>query len=238
MNCIIIEDEVPAQDILTSYIKKIDSLELIGVFNSPLKSQDILSTKKVDLIFLDINLPNISGLSFLKSLSNPPSVIMTTAYSNYAVESFEQDAIIDYLVKPISFERFLKAINKAESINKPFNNIQVQQSEVTQDSESIFINVDKTLHKIKLEDIRYVQSDRNYVTISTKQINFSFIDTLKKWGDILCDSKFIQVHKSYIINIEYIEKVTGNIAYIDRKEKIPIGRTFKEPLFSKIKPIN
>ncbi len=238
MNCIIIEDEVPAQEILVSYIQKLPDLHLLDVYNSALKANSILQEEKVDIIFLDINLPSISGINYLKTLKRPPLVIMTTAYSNYAAESFEYDAIVDYLVKPFGFERFLKAINKIESRKDPIHKIQYESvNEIVHNDLTIFVNVDKVLHKINQNDIIYVQSDRNYVTVVTKEISLSFIGSLKKWRESLKEGNFIQIHKSFIVNIDYIEKLTGNLAYI-HKQKIPVGKTFKEELFNRVRPIN
>ena len=238
MNCIIIEDEIPAQEILISYIKKIPELEMKGVFNSALKANKILKEEQVDILFLDINLPNISGINYLKTLQNPPFVVMTTAYSDYAAESFEFETIVDYLIKPFSFERFLKAINKIENKQSlPSQLVNLEAIEVTKNEDAVFINVDKTLHKIDLVKIIYVQSDRNYVTVVAENISLSFIDSLKKWNEYLTDDRFLQTHKSFIINLNHIEKVTGNLVYIN-KQKIPVGRTFKDALFEKIKPIN
>jgi len=238
MNCIIIEDEIPAQEILINYIEKVPDLKLLGVFNSALKANSILQTETIDIVFLDINLPTISGVDYLKTLKNPPLVIMTTAYSNYAVESFEYDVIIDYLVKPFGFERFLKSINKVESRQDTSSEIQYQSvNNISRDEEFIFINVDKVLHKIDLKTIVYVQSDRNYVTVVTKELRLSFIDSLKNWTGYLKQGNFLQIHRSFIININCIEKLTGNLAYIN-KQKIPVGKTYKENLFKKINPIN
>ncbi len=239
MNCIIIEDEVPAQEVLIGYIEKIPELKLLKVYNSALKANTVLQNETVDVIFLDINLPNISGMSYLKTLKNPPMVIMTTAYSNYAVESFEYDAIIDYLVKPFNFERFLKAINKIELIKQDkVLDVQYQSiNDISKTGEFVFIKVDKTLHKISLNTIIYVQSDRNYVTVVSKALNLTFIDSLKNWTSYLNQSNFLQIHRSFIININYIEKLTGNLVYID-KQKIPVGKTYKEDLFKRVKPIN
>ncbi len=238
MNCIIIEDEVPAQELLISYIEKVPELKLLEIHNSALKANSILKNNSIDVIFLDINLPNISGMSFLKTLQNPPMIIITTAYTNYAVESFEYDTIIDYLVKPFSFERFLKAINKIEARHALPQNIQYQSiKDISRDDEFVFINVDKILHKIKLNSIIYVQSDRNYVTVVSKDLSLSFIDSLKKWAGYLNQDNFIQTHRSYIVNINYIEKLTGSIIYIN-EQKIPIGKSYKGKLFEKVKPIN
>jgi two-component system response regulator LytT len=222
MNCIIIEDEIPAQKILKNFIGKIPNLELIRTFNAAIEAYSFLNSNEVDLVFLDINLPDMSGMEFIKTVKNPPSIIMTTAYPDYAVSSFELDTIVDYLVKPISFERFFKAINKLKSKQD-----KVEHQEDFEDS--IFLNVDKTHHKIVLNDIVYVESDRNYITLVTKNKTLSFIDTLKNWSDKLCSKQFVQVHKSYIVNINQVDKISGNTLFIIDK-KIPIGRTFKQEL--------
>ena len=238
MNCIIIEDEVPAQEILKAYIEQIPELEIKGTFNSPIKANSVLGQQHIDVIFLDINLPVISGLDFLKTLQSPPKVIMTTAYASHAAESFEFDTIIDYLVKPFGFERFLKSINKLNAQRPDTDTITGNGSiDVTTDNETVFINVDKTLHKVNLKEIVHLQSDRNYVTVTTRKSKYTFIDTLKNWKEYLIQDYFVQIHKSFIVNINYIEKVIGNLVYIDQ-EKIPVGRSYKEELFEKIKPIN
>lgn len=226
MKCIIIEDEIPAQRILKSYIEKVPKLELIGTFNGALKAYEILHNQNVDLIFLDINLPDISGLHFLRTLNNAPAIIMTTAYPNYAAESFEYDAIIDYLVKPFSLERFLKAIQKTKNQQQKI----VEKPSEDSTPNTIFLNVDKTFYKVELDDIYYIESDRNYITLVTKQHKLSYIAALKSWKEQLPEMQFLQVHKSYIINCNYVDKIAGNEIYVHDK-RIPIGRTFKARLY-------
>ena len=147
MTCIIIEDEIPAQKIINSFLNKLPNVELLGLFNSAIEANGFLNANAVDLVFLDINLPDMSGLDFIKTVKNPPDIIMTTAYPDYAVSSFELDTIVDYLVKPFSFDRFLKAINKAK------DRLQRPKKESDNQSEILFLNVDKTLHKIILNEI-------------------------------------------------------------------------------------
>jgi DNA-binding LytR/AlgR family response regulator len=229
MTCIIIEDEIPAQKILQNFISKVPYLELTGTFKAAIEANTFLQHHTVDVVFLDVNLPDISGIDFIKTVSNPPAVIMTTAYPDYAVSSFELDTIVDYLVKPFSLDRFLKAINKLKIKN---------ETEVTPTQEetkkSIFINVDKTHHKIVLDDIVYVESDRNYITVITKTQKLSYIDSLKKWVEKLPAGQFVQVHKSYIINSKMVSKISGNELFID-DYKIPIGRTYKSNLLKQLK---
>lgn len=228
MKCVIIEDEIPAQKILKNFIAKIPGLELTHTFKAAIEANSFLNTESVDVLFLDINLPDMSGLDFIKTVKNPPAIIMTTAYAEFAVNSFELDTIIDYLVKPFSFNRFLKAINKAKT--------RIETPNLPQDSsntEAIFLNVDKTLHKIILNNILYIESERNYITVVTKNQKLSYIDSLKNWNEKLSDNHFIQVHKSYIINSMFVNKILGNTIYI-KDNKIPIGRTYKQGLLTKL----
>lgn len=227
MNCIILEDEIPAQNLLKIFISKAPTLQLNGTFQTANDAKEYLNEHTVDFIFLDINLPDILGIDFIKTVKNPPQVIITTAYPKFAVESFELDTIVDYLVKPFSFDRFLKAIQKVE---KAISVIQAKSSN------NIFLNIDKTLHKVNLDDVLYIESDRNYLTFVTKHKKYVFIDSLKNWNTKLSEN-FIQVHKSYIINVHQIDKLAGNDIYIGIN-KIPIGRTFKQEFIKKFNPKN
>ncbi len=231
MKCIIIEDEIPAQRILLNYISKIPDLQLKGSYQSALEANSTLQKIGIDVVFLDINLPDISGIQYIKTLPKPPAIIMTTAYHEHAVESFELDTICDYLVKPFSFERFLKAINK---VRKHESTMVANTKSIENSAESIFLNIDKTLHKINVRDILYVESDKNYVTVVTKNGKYSYLDSLKNWIQKLPETHFIQVHKSYVINFREIEKIVGNIVFI-RTEKIPIGRIYKSIFLNKLK---
>ncbi len=224
MNCIIIEDEIPAQRVLKNFIGKIPNLNLVDTFKAAIEANSFLNTNTVDVVFLDINLPDISGLDFIKTIKKPPAIIMTTAYPDYAANSFELDTIVDYLVKPFSFDRFLKAINKAKDrIEMP------KSSNEEKEVETIFLNVDKTLHKLTLNTILYIESDRNYITVVTETQKLSYIDSLKNWTTKLPENQFIQVHKSFIINRKFIDKISGNTLFI-KENKIPIGRTYKQEL--------
>lgn len=227
MKCVIIEDEIPAQSILKNFIEKIPSLELVQTFKAAIEANSFLNSETVDLVFLDINLPDMSGLDFIKTIKNPPAIIMTTAYSEYAVNSFELDTIVDYLVKPFSFDRFLKAINKAKE------RLAVPEITSEDNEETIFLNVDKTLHKIILRHILFIESERNYITVVTKNQRLSYIDSLKNWNAKLPENYFIQVHKSFIINSAFVNKISGNTIFI-KDNKIPIGRTYKQALLSKL----
>lgn len=227
MNCVIIEDEIPAQKILKNFISKIPSLKLVGTFKAAIEANSFLKNNTVDVIFLDINLPDISGIDFIKTIKNPPAIIMTTAYHEYAVDSFELDTIVDYLVKPFSFDRFLKAINKAK------DRFDSPKKATEEHGETIFLNVDKTHHKLVLNTILFIESDRNYITVVTENQKLSYIDSLKNWTEKLPKNQFIQVHKSYIINTKFVDKISGNILFV-KTNKIPIGRTYKQQLLAKL----
>ena len=220
MTCIVIEDEIPAQNILKNYLSKIPNMQLLGTFKAAIEAHTFLKSKTVDIVFLDVNLPDISGLDFIKTVKTPPAVIMTTAYPDYAVSSFELDTIVDYLVKPFGFDRFLKAVKKVE---EKLENHQKDNETV------LFLNVDKTLHKIIINDILFLESDRNYVTVVTKTQKFSYLDSLKNWNEKLKQERFIQIHKSFIINTSCITKIAGNEVYINT-HRLPIGRTYKQEL--------
>ena len=226
LKCVIIEDQIPAQRILKGYLEEIPNLELVGTFISPIKALPVLESENVNVLFLDIHLPKISGIDFLKSIQNPPSVILTTAFTEYALDGFELD-VVDYLLKPFSFERFLKAISKIQRISKNTNPIVHQQY--------IFVRTKGVIQKIKIADIGFIEAKGDFVLINTDAQRFtansSLVDILKRLGN-----NFIRSHKSFIVNLNSIDKINGNRIYIGNQE-ISIGRTFKENLMSKLKMI-
>lgn len=225
--CLIIEDEPLAQDVLKKYIHDHPSLELVAVCGDALEAQQLMSKRQVNLLFLDINLPRLSGISFLKSLIHPPLVIFTTAYPEFAAEGFELDAV-DYLVKPFSFERFLKAVNKA--LEKLERNSGSKESAPA----SIFIKSDKKVYKINLDDILYLEALDDYIKLVTTQGNYLVNDTLKSMQEELPAAQFTRVHKSYIISKNSIVFFEGNYVRIADKD-IPIGASYREEFFAKLK---
>lgn len=228
MTCIIIEDEIPAQNILKNFLGKLPNVAVKGCFKAAIEANFFFNRDTVDVVFLDINLPDISGLDFIKTIKNPPAIIMTTAYPDYAVSSFELETIVDYLVKPFSFDRFLKAVKKAEKfIEKP----QIASNE---NNEILFLNVDKTHHKIIVNDILYLESDRNYITVVTKTQKLTYLESLKNWAEKLPKNDFIQIHKSFIVNSKCVDKIAGNIIYVNGN-KLPVGRSFKQELLKQLK---
>lgn len=227
LNCIIIEDQPPAQRILKRYIDNIEGLYLKEIFPDVLKAESFLEVNEIDLIFLDIHLPKVSGIDFLRSVPSHPKVILTTAFSDYALESYQYD-VVDYLLKPISFERFLQAIEKINKIN--YNEIDKEFSlkkEYLKKQETIFIKSGYDHIQVLISDIIAIKSDSDYTEIITKEKNYLSNLTLKYWIEKLNKKTFTQVHKSYIINVDKIQKISSNIIYTDSFE-IPLGRAYKK----------
>ena len=229
--CLVVEDEPLAQSVLKKYIDDHPSLELAAICDNAMDAQQVLATQPVALLFLDINLPQLSGISFLKTLRHPPLVIFTTAYAEFAVEGFELDAI-DYLVKPFSFERFLKAINKAmEKLQKP------APANLSTVPASIFIRADKKVYQVNLDEILYLESLDDYVKVVTTQTSYLVNDTLKSLLEELPAAQFIRVHKSYAIAKNKIVFFEGNYVKIGDKD-IPIGASYREDIFNRLKERN
>lgn len=223
VNCIIIEDEKPAQEVLKSFILKTEWIQLSAVFGDAVEAMDFLKKNDVDLIFLDIQIPGITGLDFLRILKNPPQIIITTAYSQYAIEAFELD-VRDYLMKPFSFDRFLKAINR---ITPAPDSAQIHQLQNVMTERSFaFFNVNKVMVKVMFDDILYVESMREYVYIhlpETKVITKIGIGEFEK----LLTRNFLRVHRSFLVNINKITAYTAEEIFIN-KISVPIGTNYKK----------
>lgn len=224
ISCIIIEDQAPAQRLLKNYIQQVDFLDLKGTFSNAIEALQFLNKQPVELIFLDIHLPKISGIDFLKTLSHSPKVILTTAFSEYALESYEFD-VVDYLLKPFSFQRFLKAILKLQHQDLR-GNIKSKSNEAP--VSFIFVKSGYEHLKLDINSIDYIKSESDYTELFTSRSKHLTSYSLKYWKDYLDASKFCQVHKSYIIQIDKIEKVSGNQIYLSHGQIIPIGRAYKD----------
>lgn len=222
MKCIIIEDQPPAQRILQKYITDLGKIELVNTFNNAIQALDYLKTNSVDLIFLDIHLPKLSGIDFLKTLENPPSVILTTAFPDFALESYELN-VVDYLLKPFSFARFIKAISK-------INLHQLDESAPEPIANSIFIKSGHEYNKVLIEDIIMINSDRDYTELHAESGKYLSNNSLKYWEDRLAEYKFIRVHKSYLVNESKITRITAPEVELIDSIRIPIGRAFKKNL--------
>lgn len=220
IRCLIVDDEPLSLDILEKYIQDIPSLDLAGKCLDAFEAMEQLKTTPVDLLFLDINMPKLSGINMVKSMSNLPEVIFTTAYPDYAVEGFELE-VLDYLVKPISFERFLKAVSKTQA--------KLQKDNDRVKSSFIMIKSNKKLYKVPFSKIKYIQSLGDFVKIFTPEKVYISSETLKNIVQHIPTSDFIRIHKSYIISINSIQYIEGNQVKIG-EVNLPIGPTYKEKL--------
>lgn len=226
IRCIIIEDQPPAQRVLEKFIGDLDKMQLKGTFTDALKAIDFLKSEPIDLIFLDIHLPKISGIDFLKALPNKPHVILTTAFSEYALESYEYH-VVDYLLKPFSFERFVKAVSKVP-LSPVTSASETKLADDTSLPEIIFIKSGHEHIKILIDDILFIRSEADYTEIFTASKKHLTSHPLKHWLQTLATVQFSQVHKSYIINTQKIIKVSGNRIFFNKDTFVPIGRAFKE----------
>ena len=226
--CIIVDDEPPATRILENYIGKVNFLEKEGVFNDSLKALEFLNSQSVDVIFLDIQMPQLTGLQLSKIISKNIKVIFTTAYPDFALEGFELNAV-DYLLKPISFERFYQAVSKLNSELKSETVI------ASNSPDFIFIKTDgkNKFQKVFLSDILYVESLQNYVCIHTSKQQIITHSSLKNVIESLPSTDFIQIHKSYVVSLQHIESTDNFSVFVNGKE-LPIGATFKDAFFDKI----
>ena len=226
--CIIIEDEPLAQNVLKKYIGEHPTLDLIAVCNDALEAQGILTSENIHLLFLDINLPKLSGINFIKTLTRPPLIIFTTAYPEFAVEGFELNAV-DYLLKPFSFERFLKADNKLlEKLNGS-----AAQNSTENEISFIFLKADKKIHRVELETIHYIEAIGDYMKVVTDSGQLIVNETMKKLLEELPARSFMRVHKSFIISRNKIKYIEGNYIQIEDKS-IPIGATYRNEVLTSI----
>ena len=221
MKVLIVDDEPLAQEILVSYVGKFPEIQLIATCNNAIKAKEIINNEAVDLILLDIQMPKISGIEFLKTLENPPMIILTTAFSDYALDAYALN-VIDYLLKPISFERFAKAIKKALQQL-------AQETNTTVSADFIFVKADKKLIKVFFKDLRYIEGLKVYVILHVDNKRIVTLQTMKSLETKLPSSIFMRIHRSYIINIGNIDILEGNSIHIGNK-MIPIGKNYKEML--------
>ena len=229
--CIIVDDEPLAQNVLKKYIGEHPMLELIAICSDALEAQRILTQQNIDLLFLDINLPRLSGINFIKTLTRPPLVIFTTAYAEFAVEGFELNAV-DYLLKPFSFERFVKAVNKAiEKLNAEILTRERNRPGF------IFLKSDKKIHKVDLTSIHFIEAIGDYMKVVTDTGQLIINETMKKLLKELPADSFIRVHKSFIISRNKIKFIEGNYIQVEDKS-IPIGATYRNDVLARIDKSN
>jgi two-component system, LytTR family, response regulator len=226
LNCVIIEDEPLARNLITEYVKKVPSLNLLNAFSNPLEALEALRTLPVDVLFLDVQMPEITGISLLKVLKKRPLVVLTTAYSEYALEGYELD-VADYLLKPITFERFLKSVDKImqrlEADPKPV----ITNSETGASPTFVFVKDGTKLVKVRLDEILYVEGLKDYVTIHTKSQKITTLQRMKALEEQLPTEKFIRIHNSYIVALDAIDVIQKNEVSIG-SVSLPIGDTYRK----------
>ncbi len=235
IKCLIVDDELPALNILKEYAGQIPFLEVVAVCENAFKALEILRSNSVDLVFLDIQMPGLTGLEMIKTVKNPPLVIFTTAYSQYAVEGYDLD-VVDYLLKPVSFERFLKAVNKSSErmkLRKPQQTVLTDnQLKQGKERDFFFVKVNYKMIKVFFDDILFIEGLSEYVKIHTKEKNLVVLEALKNLETVLPGDRFVRIHKSYIVSIEKIDSVFGNTVEIGG-EMLPIGKSYKESVMKK-----
>lgn len=234
MNCIIIDDEATARAIIAQLCEGVPSLTLLEEFPNAIQAIKYLNQNEVDLIFLDIHMPDFTGFDFIETISNPPRIILTTSDPNFAIQAFEYDCIVDYLVKPITPERFQKAIQKAEAAPTTESvSTNSTESVETTSGNDLYVNIDRRLIKIDIPSIYLVEAKGDYILIKTEDKNYTVHSTLKKIEEKLPDTIFLKVHRSYIINVDKIIDIEDNSVLI-KKDVIPVSRSNRPELMKRL----
>lgn len=224
VKCIVVDDEPLSQDVLKEYVESCPELEMVAVCSDALEAGNVLKKQKVDLMFLDVNMPRLSGISFVKSLKEPPVVILVTAYPEYAVEAFEIEAL-DYLVKPVSFERFRTAVNRA------LERFSLNDSP---DSQHIMVRANKKNYRLSYKEIIYLEAQGDYVRFVTEEQALMVHGTMKEFLEQLPGKLFERIHKSYVISLRKVVYLEGNQVNLG-KHKLPVSLSYKDALNEKLK---
>ncbi|TDE18237.1 LytR/AlgR family response regulator transcription factor [Dyadobacter psychrotolerans] len=234
LRCLIVDDEQAALNVLTNYISKTPFLELAGAFTDPIAALEVIYKEQIDIVFLDIHMPEISGLEWIKLLRGKSKVILTTAYSQYALDGYNLD-VVDYLLKPVPFDRFLHAVQKVQDILtvKPIATPEPVPVPVAPaaSSDHVFVKVDSKIMKVRFQDILYIEGLGNYVSIFTETGRLVTLSTMKEVEEYLSDTYFMRVHRSYIIAFNRVEYIEGNQIFLNKNTNVPLGETYRERFF-------
>jgi DNA-binding LytR/AlgR family response regulator len=223
VNCLIVDDEPLSQEVLADFVALCPELKLAGICNDALEAGELIKNVKIDLLFLDINMPKLSGIGFVKSLSSPPLFIFVTAYPEYALEGFEVDAV-DYLVKPVSFERFRKSVNRVQE--------RLAQNSVNENGH-IMVRADKKKYRLGYDDILFLEAQGDYVKFHASEKSLMVHGRLKDFTEQLPANMFAQIHKSFVINFSKVLYLEGNSVKID-EHRLPVSLNFKDQLLNKL----
>ncbi len=228
ITCIAIDDEPKALEVIERYCQKSSLTDLKATFREPIKAIEYLNREKVDLVFLDINMPDIDGMQLVQTLTYKPMIVFTTAYSNYAVESYNLNAV-DYLLKPITFERFLAAVNKVGNL------LAAKNTTVTRDdgAATVFIKSGSQTYQVKVAEILYLEKDGNYITVHLKDKQILIRENMGDIFDLVPESGFVRVHKSYVVAVKHISMIEVHQLIING-QKIPVGSTYRESLRARL----
>lgn len=233
MKCIIIDDEATARLIISKYCNDIKGLKVIEEFSNAMDAMKYLNQHTVDLIFLDIHMPGFNGIDFIQTIKDPPNVILTTSDPNFAIEAFEYECIVDYVIKPINVDRFQKAIHKASNSLKTTQQKETTVSTKDSSDDVLYVNIDRRLIKIDLSSIYLVEAKGDYIMIKTESKNYVVHSTLKKIEDKLPDHTFLKVHRSYVINVSKIIDIEDNCVLI-KKDIVPVSRSNRPILMKRL----
>ncbi|MEM6684220.1 MAG: LytTR family DNA-binding domain-containing protein [Bacteroidota bacterium] len=232
MNCIIIDDEKLARTIIKTLCEDVDGLQVVGEFPNAMQAIKYLNENEVDVIFLDIHMPDFTGFDFVKTLKNPPSIVLTTSDPKFAIEAFQYECIVDYLLKPITADRFKTAVNKAKKHQLVNATTEENKADATYEND-FYINIDRRLIKIDIPSIYLVEAKGDYIHIKTEDKNYTVHSTLKKIEEKLPDSLFLKIHRSYIINLKKIIDIEDNSVLIKR-DVIPVSRSKRPELMKRL----
>ena len=234
MNCIIIDDEATARLILEQLCEQVEGLEVIESFPNAMQAIKFLNKNDIDLIFLDIHMPDFTGFDFIQTLKNPPKIILTTSDKNFALEAFEYDCIVDYVVKPITLSRFAKSVTKAKTKPTTYKKLTSnKEPDVSKSEADLYVNIDRRLIKINFTSISVIEAKGDYILIKTDTKNYTVHSTLKKIQEKLPDHLFLKVHRSYIINSKKIIDIEDNSVLIG-KDVIPVSRSNRPELMKRL----
>lgn len=233
MNCIIIDDEATARAIIAQLCSNAGTLNVVEEFPNAIQAIKYLNQHEVDLIFLDIHMPDFTGFDFIETIKNPPRIILTTSDSNFAIQAFEYDCIVDYLVKPITQERFNKAIQKASSHTNSNTNSKSSEKVEATSGNDLYVNIDRRLIKIDIPSIYLVEAKGDYIFVKTETQNYTVHSTLKKIEEKLPNDLFLKVHRSFIINVNKIIDIEDNSVLI-KKDVIPVSRSNRPELMKRL----
>lgn len=236
IKCLIVDDEKLARTLLETYVKKLPRLQLVAKCKNALEAKEVLQKESIDLMFLDIQMPELTGIEFLKDLDQRPTVIFTTAYAEYALEGYQLD-VADYMLKPIPFPRFeegvKRAIDRIELLRKAQEAPKGTIENAKKDQDYLTVKADHRIYKIKFADILYIEGMREYVSFQMEDKRVIALESLKKLENILPNKNFMRVHKSYIINSDYVESLYGNLIELKGKQ-IPIGKSYRDKVVNNI----